>query len=662
MKSNNLKKLAKLVRYYILASTVAAGSGHPTSSLSAVDLMTVLMFGNFFRFDFAHRDNLANDRLIFSKGHASPLFYALYLAAGVITPHEMMTLRKFGSRLEGHATPRFPYTEVATGSLGQGLSVGVGMALALKMNSDLGFKIYEEDKRNNHKSKFIIHKSAPRVYVLLGDSEIAEGAVWEAVNLASYYKLSNLVAIVDVNRLGQTGETMLGWDTGRYKKRFEAFGWETAIIDGHDYKQILQCYHAAILQKKSDKPIVIIAKTIKGKGVSFWENKNGWHGKPILREQLDAALKELGKVDLKIRGKVSLPQLGIRSNELRIENNKNIRNPKFTNHNHYKLGDQVATRKAFGLALARLGETYPMIVSLDAEVSNSTYAEIFREKFPDRFFEMFVAEQNMVGAAVGFARLGFIPFVSSFAAFLTRGFDQIRMAAISGANVKFCGSHAGVSIGEDGPSQMGLEDIAMFRAVHSSVVLYPADAVATEKLVEEMVKHKGICYLRTTRPATLVIYDNNEKFPIGGIKIHYPQKTADAGEKASLVKKPVIIIAAGITLFEALKAQGELGKRGIEATVVDCYSIKPIGKEKLAKLVSTLKNKSNAPVQIVTVEDHWYDGGLGDAVLAALSDIDGIMIHKLAVSKMPQSGKPQELLDFEKISARAIVAKVLSII
>jgi transketolase len=660
MKSNDLEKLAKVIRYYILTSTTAAGSGHPTSSLSATDLMTVLMFGNFFHFDFSHRDNLANDRLIFSKGHASPLFYALYLAAGVITSREMMTLRKFGSHLEGHATPRFPYTEAATGSLGQGLSVGVGMALALKMNSDLGFKIYEEDKRNNHKSKFIIHKSVPRVYVLLGDSEIAEGAVWEAVNLASYYKLSNLVAIVDVNRLGQTGETMLGWDTGRYKKRFEAFGWETAIIDGHDYKQILQCYHATILQKKSGKPIAIIAKTIKGKGVSFLENKNGWHGKPVLKEQLDAALKELGKVDLKIRGKVSLPQSGIRNNELGAENNKNIRNSKFINHNSYKLGDQVATRKAFGLALARLGQTYPMIVSLDGEVSNSTYAEIFREKFPDRFFEMFVAEQNMVGAAVGFARLGFIPFVSSFAAFLTRGFDQIRMAAISGANVKFCGSHAGVSIGEDGPSQMGLEDIAMFRAIYGSVVLYPADAVATEKLVEEMVKHKGICYLRTTRPTTPVIYDSREEFPIGGCKIHTFSLKLPRSLKSS--KQEVILIAAGVTLFEALKAQEELGKKGIEATVVDCYSIKPIDKEKLAKLVSTLKQKSNTPIQIVTVEDHWSDGGLGDAVLSVLSNINDIMIHKLAVSKMPQSGKPQELLDFEKISARAIVTKVLSLI
>jgi transketolase len=499
-----LQKLARLIRYYILTMTTKAGSGHPTSSLSSADLMAVL-FANFFRYDFQNPDNPANDRLIFSKGHATPLYYALFAAADAIKAEELETYRQFGSRLEGHATRRFPYAEAATGSLGQGLSIGVGMALALK-------RLIPKSPRLPRSLR-----GMPKAFVLLGDGEMAEGNIWEAIEVAAKYKLNNLMAILDVNRLGQSQETMLGHDVITYQKRLEAFGWNTIVIDGHDYGEIVRAFRqtqSSELRAQSEgKPFAIIAKTVKGKGVSFLEDKEGWHGKPIPPELLDKALLELGKVDLRIRVKVEKPSILLpRSPRLP----KLPRSLKYD----YKIGDQVATRKAYGTALARLGEYYPEIIALDGDVKNSTYSEIFKEKFPKRFYEMYIAEQNMVGAAVGFSRMGFIPFVSTFAAFLTRAFDQIRMAAITGANIKFCGSHAGVSIGEDGPSQMGLEDLAMFRAVHDSVVLYPADAVSTEKLVEEMVKHNGISYLRTSRPTTPVIYDNGEEFPIGGCKIH----------------------------------------------------------------------------------------------------------------------------------------------
>lgn len=644
MDIGKIKKLADLIRYYSLTATTAAGSGHPTSSLSATDLMAALLFGGFYRFDFDHPENPSNDRLIFSKGHASPLFYALFLAGGVITPEEMMTLRKFDSRLEGHPTPRFPYTEAATGSLGQGLSVGVGMSLALH-------------------NLFPKSPKLPNVFVLLGDSEMAEGEVWEGINLAGYYKLNNLFTILDINRLGQTQATMFEWNTDIYKNRFEAFGWDTRVIDGHDYQAILDCYKEMILQKKSDKPTVIIAKTIKGKGVSFLENKDGWHGKPIPKDQLESALKELGEVDLKIRGKVEKPEQNLKSQKSNARFDREARRVKSTVQSSklsYKIGDEIATRKAYGTAIARLGETYSQIVSLDAEVKNSTYAEIFKDKFPDRFFEMFIAEQNMVSAAVGFAKLGFMPFVSSFAAFLTRGFDQIRMAALSGVNIRFCGSHAGVSIGEDGPSQMGLEDIAMFRAVCGSTVLYPADAVSAEKLVEEMLNIKGISYLRTTRPGTPVIYNSDEKFTTGGSKVHkLPEKLTSSLQSP---KQNAIIVAAGITLYEALKAQEELVREGIESTVVDCYSIKPIDVKTLQNLATTLNKIDYSPVDVFVVEDHFIDGGLGDAVLSAFGEREGVRVYKMGVSKMPRSGKTNELLDFEEISSKAIIRKVLEIV
>src|SRR3990167_6094132 len=498
-----LEKLAKLVRYYILKMTTKAGSGHPTSSLSAADIMTALFF-NKLRFDLKNPQNPANDRVIFSKGHTSPLLYALYTAAGELTEKEIDSYRQFKSPLEGHPTPNFKFAEVATGSLGQGLSVGVGMALALRLETP------------NTKLQ------SPNIYVLMGDSEVSEGSVWEAMELASYYKLGNLVGIIDVNRLGQSGETMLGWDTETYKKRIEAFGWQAYVVDGHDFYKIVEAFES--IKPDSKKPQMIIAKTIKGKGVSFLENKEGWHGKALGKEDYEKAVAELGEIDKSVRGEIKNPAgpvssflpASAQSNPKSLHDQSTnadlhaVGNPSTaatrTVSLSYKLGDMVATRRAYGKALVKLGAQNPNVVVLDAETKNSTYTELFKEKFPERFFEMFIAEQNMVGTALGLSARGMIPFVSTFAAFFTRAFDQIRMTAISRGNVKFMGSHAGVSIGEDGPSQMGLEDISLFRAVFGSVVLNPSDAVSCEKLVYESVKHEGIVYIRTARPATPVIY------------------------------------------------------------------------------------------------------------------------------------------------------------
>ncbi|HZV47886.1 MAG TPA: transketolase [Thermodesulfovibrionales bacterium] len=460
-----LNKIAQLVRYFIISSTTAAGSGHPTSSLSATDLMTALLFGGFFRFDLDHPGYPNNDRLLFSKGHASPLYYALWTAAGKLTENDLYTMRKFGSPLEGHPTFTFKYTEAATGSLGQGLSIGVGMALNAKY----------------------LDKVPYRTYVLLGDSEMAEGSQWEAIQIAAHYRLNNLIGIIDVNRLGQRGETMYGHNLDAYKKRVASFGWKTIVVDGHSFPEILDAYEKAL--KVKNKPVMIIAKTIKGKGVSFLEDKGGWHGKTMNRDESEKALQELGVVDTSIRGEIARPKA--------LKPPDTI--PGKSIELSYLADKPVATRRAYGNALVRIFPSFPNMVVLDAEVSNSTYSELFREKHPERFFEMYIAEQNMVDAALGLSRRGKIPFVSTFATFFTRAFDQIRMSQYSDANIKFAGSHAGVSIGEDGPSQMGIEDIAMFRAVLNSVVLYPSDAVSTGKLVEEAAKHHGMVYMRTTR-------------------------------------------------------------------------------------------------------------------------------------------------------------------
>lgn len=601
-----LRRLATLIRYYILIMTTEAGSGHPTSSLSATELMSCLLFGGFFRFDADHPRSPNNDRLIFSKGHASPLFYALWAAAGELTEKDLMTYRKFGSPLEGHPTVAFPFTEAATGSLGQGLSIGVGMALNAKYLDKLPY----------------------RTFVLLGDSEMAEGSQWEAMGIAAYYKLDNLVGVLDVNRLGQRGETMYGWDLSAYERRISSFGWKTILLDGHSIPEILAAYEEGL--HGTDQPVMLIGKTIKGKGVSFIENKDGWHGKALNRGECDRALKELGEIDKSIRGEISLPE------DLKPKEGASKGVPKKID---YPADKPVPTRKAYGNALARIFPEFPHLVSLDGEVSNSTYAEIFKEAYPDRFFEMYIAEQNMVGAALGLSRRGKIPFVSTFAAFFTRAFDQIRMSQYSDPNIKFVGSHAGVSIGEDGPSQMGLEDIAIFRAILNSVVLYPSDAVSTEKLVEEAAKNDGIVYIRTTRKETPILYHPDERFTIGGSKVLRKSE-----------RDVATVIGAGVTLHEALEAYESLKKEGILIRIIDLYSIKPVDE-------TTLREAASATQSIITVEDHYAEGGIGEAVKSALAS-SPVPIYSLSVKKKPKSGKPQELLDFEEISRDAIVKKV----
>lgn len=602
-----IEKISKLIRYYILTSTTKAGSGHPSSSLSAVELAVTLLFGGFFRFRIDDVNYINNDRLVFSKGHASPLLYSLWVAAGVVSGEEMLTLRKFSSRLEGHPTSNFKYAEAATGSLGQGLSIGLGMALNAKY----------------------IDKMQYKTFVLLGDSEMTEGSQWEAIQIAAHYKLDNFIGIIDVNRLGQSKETMYGSSIEAYKERISSFGWETFTIDGHNIEEIADAYKHSITVK--DKPSMIIARTVKGKGVSILEDKSGWHGKAISEEQMNTALKELGEIDKNIRGEISKPDnADIYKTEIKKSDRINIE------------GDKISTRRAYGNALVNIFTKFPQMVVLDAEVSNSTYSEIFGKQYPERFFEMYIAEQNMIGAALGLSLRGKIPFVSTFASFLTRAFDQIRMSQYSKSNIKFIGSHVGVSIGEDGPSQMGLEDIAMFRTLLDSVVLYPSDGISTEKLVEKAAGHYGNVYIRTTRMDTPVIYNDKDSFEIGGSKI-VKESENDA----------VTVCAAGVTLHEALKAYEELRQENIFLRVIDLYSIKPIDRSTILKAQEETK-------AVITVEDHFAEGGLGEAVKSVASENSPVYI--LAVRKMPRSGKPFELLDFEEISSKAIAKKVKDII
>jgi transketolase len=587
------RELGQQLRVDAVRASAKAKSGHPTSSMSAADLAAVLLDAHF-RYDLDNPKSPANDRLIFSKGHASPLVYGLWRAAGAIDEDEFMTYRQFGSRLEGHPTPVLPWVDVATGSLGQGLPVGVGAALALKR----------------------LHGLPARVWVICGDSEMAEGSMWEAIEHAAFYELDNLTAIIDVNRLGQRGETMHGWDLASYTRRLEANGWHAIEIDGHDVAQIDRAYAEA--ERTTGRPTAVVAKTLKGKGYSKVEDQGGWHGKAVAEE----AVEELGGVR-NIRVEVARPQGrdGRRSDA-----------PGAPAWPRYDVGSKVATRKAYGEALAALGGERADVLALDGEVSNSTFAEIFRDAHPERYFEMYIAEQQMIAAAVGMQILGWKPFCSTFAAFMTRAYDFIRMGAVSRATIKLCGSHAGVSIGEDGPSQMGLEDLAAFRAVHGSTVLYPCDGNQTAKLVREMADVDGISYLRTTRADTPVVYEPDEEFPIGG------SKTLREGDD-------VTIVAAGITVHEALKAAETLAADGVEARVVDCYSVKPIDAETLRA----------AGDRIVTVEDHWAEGGLGEAVLAALADVEERpRVAVLAVREMPRSGKPAELLAAAGIDADAI--------
>ncbi len=611
-------ELAQQLRVDSIRSTTQAGSGHPTSSMSAADLMAVLL-AKYLRYDFNTPKNPTNDHLIFSKGHASPLLYALYKAAGAISDQELMTLRQFGSRLEGHPTPILPWVDVATGSLGQGLPIGVGIGLAGKYLDKLPY----------------------RVWVLMGDSEMAEGSMWEAFDKAGFYHLNNVIGILDMNRLGQRGPTELEWNGDAYAARARAFGWHTIEIDGHDLAAIDAAYAEAIQPR--DIPTLIIARTIKGKGVKSVENIGGWHGKAFPPDAAQSAIQELGG-ERHIVVQVHTPPPG---QPAKIEVEGVLRLPR------YESGTSVATRSAYGDALKALGAARADIVALDGEVSNSTFAEVFAHAFPERFFEQYIAEQQMVASAVGLQVRGYNPFASTFAAFFTRAYDFIRMAAISQANIKLCGSHAGVSIGEDGPSQMALEDLAMMRAVHGSTVLYPCDANQTAQLVAQMADRSGIVYLRTTREKTPILYAPDERFPIGGSRV---VRGSDRDQ--------VAVIAAGITLHETLKAYDQLNAQGIAIRVIDAYSVKPID-------VKTLQAAANdTGGRLVVAEDHWFEGGLGDAVLDAFVGTDDTpagsgglpRVIKLAVRQMPGSGKPNELMDAAGISASHIVAAVKRLI
>lgn len=607
---DELQKKAQLLRKWSIISTTEAGSGHPTSCMSAADLMSVL-FDKHFTYDLDNPQNPNNDRLIFSKGHAAPLFYSMWAMAGAYPLEDLRTLRKFDSRYEGHPTAEFPFTDAATGSLGQGLSVGAGLAYIAK-----------KEKRNS------------KSFVLLGDGELAEGQVWEAANFASIYKLNNLIAVADINKLGQSQPTMFAHNIEEYVGRFRAFGFEVIAIDGHNIKEIEAAYDAAA-HNDTDKPYAIVAKTHKGHGVSFLEDNENFHGKPVPKDNLEKALKELGDIDDSLRFELKKPD----AESLEIPKKSTELKP------DYKIDEEIATREIYGKILAELGVTNQNIYALDGDVKNSTFSQDFKKSHPDRFVECFIAEQNMVSVALGMQRVGKVPFVSTFSSFLTRAADQIRMSVLSRGNIKFVGSHAGVSIGEDGASQMGLEDVALFGALPDTVVIHPSDAMSTAKIIPRLVDHVGVSYLRTLRPKTPVLYDANEVFEIGG------SKTLRKSEKDVLT-----IVAAGITVSEALKAYKLLEKEGIVVRVIDCYSIKPIDKDTLQRCISeTLK-----PI-IVTVEDHFEHGGLGDFVQSALAEKEA-KVYKLAVRKISHSGSKDELLESAGISAAKIVEKVTSLL
>ncbi len=613
-----LKHTAYEMRRWSLLMTTNAGSGHATSSLSAADIMTVLFFYAM-RYDPKNFNNSNNDRFILSKGHAAPILYATWKEVGQLTKQDLLSYRSFESVLEGHPTLRFPYTEAATGALGIGLSIGAGEALCAKLDT-----------------------RSYKTFVLMGDSEVSEGSIWEAAQLATYYKLNNIIGIIDCNRLGQstpTMEALEGDGPERFKKMFDAFGWHSEIVDGHDMQSLVTVLDEA--RANADRPIMIIARTKKGYGVALMEDKEGYHGKALKPDQEKIALEQLrekfadaASYSDGYQWNPKMPGVGKESKKQIIEMPLSA----------YKKGEEIPTRKAYGQSLVALGGVCEQVVSLDGEVKNSTYAELFEKAYPDRFYQCFIAEQNMIGMGIGFNRRGFIPFISTFASFFSRAHDQLRMAAIGQASLRLAGSHAGVSIGQDGPSQMGLEDIAMMRGLPESIVLYPCDAVSTYKLVNEMANHhESISYLRTTRMATPIIYDTNESFPVGGCKV-LKQSSFDQ----------VLVIGAGVTLFEALKAHEELAKEGTSIAVIDLYSIKPLDVKTIISVARTCKNR------IITVEDHYSAGGIGEAVAAAVST-EKIEVYRLAVTHLPRSGKPDELLADAGIDAEAIVKQVHSL-
>jgi len=606
-----IRDLGQQLRVDSIRCSTEAGSGHPTSSMSAADLMAVLI-ARHLQYDWANPHEPNNDHLIFSKGHASPLLYAMFKAAGAINDAELLTFRKFGSRLQGHPTPVIPWVDVATGSLGQGLPIAVGVALAGRYLDTLPF----------------------HVWALCGDSELAEGSIWEALDKAAFYGLSNLTAIFDINRLGQRGPTELQWNTEAYKARVEAFGCRATVIDGHDLAQIDRALGEA--RETAGRPTVVIARTKKGKGFSEVEDKEDWHGKPLPPDMAERAIKELGGMrDLRV--KVAKPEHG----EPAIQHNGSAR----VELPVYEKGAKVATRKAYGDALKALGAR-PDVVAMDGEVSNSTFADEFKKAYPDRFFEMYIAEQQLVATAVGMSVRHYVPFASTFAAFFSRAYDFIRMAAISRANIRLTGSHAGVEIGQDGPSQMALEDLAVMRAIEGSTVLYPSDATSAVHLVKEMADRQGIVYMRTTRGAYPVLYGADERFPVGGSKV---LQSSDDDR--------VALIGAGVTLHNCLEAAKELAAEGIKVRVIDLYSVKPVDRKTLREAARATDG------HFVVVEDHYAEGGLAAAVLEAMAadELHPKLVH-LAVRALPGSGKPQELMDAAEISARHIVAAAKNLV
>jgi transketolase len=607
--TSQLREAGQQLRVDSVRCSSAASSGHPTSAMSGADLMAVLL-ARHLRYDFADPRAPGNDHLIFSKGHASPLYYAMLKMAGAITDEELLSYRKAGSPLEGHPTPRLPWVDVATGSLGQGLPIGVGVALAGQHLDRLPY----------------------RVWVLCGDSELAEGSIWEAAEHAGYSGLDNLTAIVDVNRLGQRGPTRHGWDTAAYARRFAAFGWHTLEIDGHDVAAIDAAFRTAA--EHAGQPTVILARTKKGRGVAAVEDREGAHGKPL--PEADDAIRELGG-DRHLHVEVAPPPSDLRPRRFPVSEG---RLPEF------KLGSQAATRTAVGQALAALGNTRPEVVVLDGEVSDSTRTEYFADAHPERFFECYIAEQQMIAAAVGMQVRGWIPYASTFAAFLSRAYDFIRMAAISRASIRLAGTHAGVAIGPDGPSQMALEDLAALRAVHGSTVLYPCDANQAARLTAAMADIAGISYLRASRGDTPVIYDTDEEFAVGGSKV-----------LRSSPDDQVTLVAAGVTVHEALAAADLLAEDRVSARVIDAYSVKPID-------AMTLRRAASETGRILTVEDHWPEGGLGDAVLDALAAGAGTLplVRKLAVHDMPGSATPAEQLQLAGIDMASIAAGAAELI
>ncbi|XP_034376674.1 transketolase-like protein 2 [Arvicanthis niloticus] len=605
-----LQDLANRLRIHSIRATCACSSGHPTSCCSAAEIMAVLFFHTM-RYKQADPEHPDNDRFVLSKGHAAPILYAVWVEVGCICESDLLNLRKIHCDLEGHPTPRLSFVDVATGSLGQGLGAACGMAYTGKY----------------------FDKASYRVFCLMGDGESSEGSVWEALAFASHYNLDNLVAIFDVNRLGQSGTAPLEHCTAIYEKRCQAFGWNTYVVDGHDVEALCQAFWKAAQVK--NKPTALIAKTFKGRGIPNVEDAENWHGKPMPKDRADGIVK---LIESQIQTNRNLTPKPPVEDSPRIS----MSNTKMTSLPAYKLGDMIATREAYGLALAKLGHSNQRVIVLDGDTKNSTFSEVFKKEHPERFIECFIAEQNMVSVALGCATRGrTIAFVSTFAAFLTRAFDQIRMGAISQININFVGSHCGVSIGEDGPSQMALEDLAMFRSIPNCTIFYPSDAVSTEHAVYLAANTKGMCFIRTTRPKTAVIYTSEENFVIGQAKVI----RQSAGDK-------VTVIGAGVTLHEALVAADELSQQGISIRVIDPFTIKPLD-------ATTIIQSAKATAgQIITVEDHYREGGIGEAVCSAVSREPDIVVHQLAVTEVPRSGKPSELLDMFGISARHIIAAV----